>query len=105
MQSLAEVERRVLPMIAMAEQRIQQLVTVGDPLVDQLLMAPAGRIAEVWRSFGMSQRRHVLRRSLNVVLNKARTRGVRTLEEGRITLTFLGEPGFKRPGGGRGDPA
>lgn len=92
--SLAGIERSLLPQITAAEEQLQRLTIVGDPDLDRLMAAAPEDIEALWEGFTMLQRRHVVRRCVNVTLNRARAQGVRELEPGRITLVFVGEPGF-----------
>ncbi len=92
--SLAGVEGGLLPQIARAERSLQQLLQVGDPLLDQLLAAPAEEREQVWAALPLTAVRHVIRRCVNVTLHRASGRGVRTLQVGRVTLIFAGQPGF-----------
>ena len=92
--SLAQLEENLRPQIAKCERRLRQLTVVGDPVLDQLLAAPPDQIQAVWDRMTIPQVRHVIRRCVNVRLNKARYNGVRGIEPGRVVLTFASDPGF-----------
>ncbi|WP_205616908.1 recombinase family protein, partial [Streptomyces sp. OM5714] len=97
--SLAMLEARLMPLIeaAEAESRVVQV----SPLIQGLI--GADDVEERWEALTIEQRRSVVRQCVNVRLNRARARGVRTIEPGRITLAFAGEPGFRvRPRRARG---
>jgi DNA invertase Pin-like site-specific DNA recombinase len=88
--SLAAMEEKLSPLIDTA--KAEAAVTGAPPLVRSLVGRPD--VDERWDDLSFEQRRTVLRAVVNVRLNKARSRGVRSIEEGRVTLTFHGEPGF-----------
>ncbi|MGC4946230.1 recombinase family protein [Streptomyces sp. DT224] len=96
-ESLAALETSLLPLIE--EARAQAGVLVGVPPV---LRGIIGRsdVDAIWHNMSLEQRRSVLRTVVDIRLMKARAQGVRTIEPGRIRLTFVGEPGFIgwRPG-------
>lgn len=91
--SLSAMEERLEPLIAAA--RGESEVVHAPPLLKKLI----GRedVVERWADLTMEQRRTVLRASVNIRLNRARARGVRRIEPGRIELTFRGEEGFSLP--------
>lgn len=89
-QSLAALEATLTPLIAEARQEAEA-VTVP-PLLRGIIGQP--NVDAIWDDLSMAQRRAVLRAVVNIRLMKARARGVRTIEPGRIVLTFVGEPGF-----------
>ena len=91
--SLADMERRLAPMAARAEEDLRRLAAVGDPVLDQLLADPE-RAEAVWERLGMEKRRHAVRNLVNVTLHKAAAQGIRSLDESRVTLTFVSQPGF-----------
>jgi DNA invertase Pin-like site-specific DNA recombinase len=94
-ESLAMTERQLLPMIAGAEREIAALTAAEDPVLSRLVGKPRAAIEDSWNTeLTLSQQRHVLRHTVNVVLRRASRRGVRTLEPGRVGLVFAGEPGF-----------
>jgi site-specific DNA recombinase len=92
--SLARLEENLGPQIARCEKRLRQLTVVGDPVLDRLLTAAPEQIQEIWDRLTIPQVRHVLRRCVNVRLNKAARRGIRGIEPGRVVLTFASDPGF-----------
>jgi site-specific DNA recombinase len=89
--SLAALEERLMPLIDAAKMQGKQ--SSAPPLVRRLV----GNLEanEAWEDLLIEQRRTVLRAVVNIRLHKARSRGVRTIEPGRIVLTFVGEPGFR----------
>ncbi|MEU5624218.1 recombinase family protein [Streptomyces tendae] len=89
--SLTMLESRLMPLIeaAEAESRVVQV----SPLIQGLI--GADDVEERWEALTIEQRRSVVRQCVSVRLNRARARGVRTIEPGRITLAFAGEPGFR----------
>lgn len=91
--SLADMERRLVPMAAQAEEDLRRLAAVGDPVLDQLLADPA-RVEAAWGRLGMEQRRHAVRNLVNVTLHKAEVMGSHRLDDSRVTLTFVSQPGF-----------
>jgi DNA invertase Pin-like site-specific DNA recombinase len=88
--SLSAMEERLEPLIAAA--RAESEVVQAPPLLKKLIGQED--VAERWAELTMEQRRTVLRASVNIRLNRARARGVRRIEPGRIELTFRGEEGF-----------
>jgi hypothetical protein len=90
-ESLATMEERLLPQIAAAAEEAKQ--TTAPPLVRRLVGRPDA--GERWDELSIEQKRTVLRKVVNIRLNKARTRGVRTIEPGRITMVYRGTPGFR----------
>lgn len=90
-ESLAALEGRLLPQIELAKREAK--VTNAPPLVRRLVGNPEA--SEIWEDLAIEQRRTVLRAVVNIHLNKARTKGVRYIEPGRVTLTFAGEAGFR----------
>lgn len=93
--SLGAMEDRLEPQIEAARRETE--VVQAPPLLKGLI----GRadVAERWEALTCDQRRTVLRASVNVHLQRARARGVRRIEPGRVRLTFRGEEGFTAAGG------
>lgn len=89
--SLAAMEERLLPMIQAAKDASGEIA--APPLVKSLIESEDRDTA--WEVLTIEQRRTVLRSVVNIRLNKARTRGVRSIEPGRIGLVFANDPGFK----------
>jgi site-specific DNA recombinase len=90
--SLAMQEDRLVPQIEAAKLEAQDMD--APPLVRRLVGRPD--VQEIWDDeLTIEQQRTVLRAVVNIRLNKARSRGVRTIEPGRITLRFFGQPGFR----------
>lgn len=96
--SLASMEQRLLPKLEQ-ERKTLQSVTGVSPLLLSILNAEDP--AAVWNGrdgqdgLTLEQKREIVRKVVTVRLNKARSTGVQQLEPGRITLTFVGEPGFR----------
>lgn len=97
--SLAAIEASLLPQIKKAEE-----ATRPSDMPEFLLdLAGNPQAEEVWCGLHVTQQRFILRKIVTVRLFKARNRGVRRVEPGRITLAFIGEDGFvpavtRRPG-------
>ncbi|WP_219686752.1 recombinase family protein [Streptomyces anatolicus] len=89
--SLAAIEAQLIPQIEAAEEAGE--VTSAPPLVRRLLSAED--VDALWQRLTVPQRRTVYRAVVTVRLYKARARGVRRIEPGRITLSFVGQPGFR----------
>jgi hypothetical protein len=89
--ALAELEQTLGPRLEAERRKLQGVLGVS-PLLLRLLAA--GDPDVVWQGLSLDQRREVVRRVVTVRLHKARHMGVRRLEPGRITLAFVGEPGF-----------
>lgn len=105
--SLSQKELELMPRIEDLKGRLEKASGVP-AVVHQLLSTedPAG----VWNGLEIEQRRWLVRHVVTVRLFKARTRGVRKIEPGRITLSFLGTDGFRAqrlraPEPGRGSVA
>ncbi len=92
-ESFADLEAELLPQIEKARAEAEPAPDL--PLLGKLLGRPRPDVDEAWNRLTLAQRRTVLRRVVTIRLFKARTRGVRTIEPGRITLSFYGELGFK----------
>lgn len=90
--SLADLEAGLLPLIGQAE-RDAQVLSVP-PVVRDLVGNP--RADEVWDRLDIGAKRLVVKRVVNIRLFKARAPGVKSIEPGRVTMTFYGEPGFTR---------
>jgi site-specific DNA recombinase len=90
-ESLSALEASLLPLVKKAKAEAE--VVHAPPLMRGLI----GRadVAERWEELTMEQRRSVIRGSVNIRLHRARKRGVRRIEPGRVVLTFLGEEGFR----------
>ena len=90
--SLAVQEDRLVPQIEAAKAEAQAMD--APPLVRRLVGRPD--VQDIWNEeLTIEQQRTVLRAVVNIRLNKARSRGVRTIEPGRITLRFYGHPEFR----------
>lgn len=99
--SLAELEDRLEPQIQAAKDEAEEMH--APPIVRSLI--GSDDVDRRWNNeLTIEQRRAVLRSVVNIRLNKARARGVRTIEPGRIELTFVGEEGFVRVGSSRRRP-
>lgn len=90
--SLASQEERLTPLIEEARLEAQEMN--APPLVRRLVGRPD--VQEIWDDeLTIEQQRTVLRAVVNIRLNRARARGVRTIEPGRITLRYFGQSGFR----------
>ncbi|MFH9011193.1 recombinase family protein [Streptomyces sp. NPDC017943] len=92
-ESLADLEADLQPQIDKARAEADPAPDL--PLLGRMLGRPRPDVDEAWNTLTLARRRTVLRRVVTIRLFKARTRGVRAIEPGRITLSFYGEPGFK----------
>jgi site-specific DNA recombinase len=102
--SLASMEQRLLPKLEAERKKLREITGVS-PLLLLLLNAPNpdvvwnGRAAEgdqpAVAPLSLEQKREVIKSVVTVRLWKASRPGVQRLEEGRIMLSFAGEPGFR----------
>ena len=102
--SLASMEQRLLPKLE-AERKTLREVTGVDPVLLSLIHAPDPDV--VWNGavgedgqvtepgLSLDQKRAVIRKIVTVRLWPASRPGVRVIEDGRVTLEFAGEPGFR----------
>jgi site-specific DNA recombinase len=98
--SLASMEQRLLPKLE-AERKTLREVTGVDPVLLSLIDAPDPDV--VWNGAGevgrpalsLDQKRAVVRKVVTVRLWPAGTRGVRGVQDGRVSLAFVGESGFR----------
>lgn len=96
--SLAQLEQRLLPKLEAARKELQSVTGVS-PLLLSLLGAEDP--LTVWDGtddqpgLTLDQKRVVIREVVTVRLNKATRSGPQGVEPGRITLAFVGEPGFR----------
>lgn len=98
--SLSQKELDLLPKIERMQQKVASATGVPE-LIQRLLAAKDPQAA--WTALSLEQRREAVRRIVTVRLNKARARGVKSIEPGRIMLSFAGQPGFRdRPLRARG---
>lgn len=96
--ALSATEQDLLPKIEDLQAKVQS--ATGVPLLLQQLLGAADPEAlwygsEESAGLTMEQKREAIRHIVTVRLFKARSRGVRTIEPGRITLSFIGTPGFR----------
>jgi DNA invertase Pin-like site-specific DNA recombinase len=93
--SLAAMEESLTPLIKAAEDEMKALLDDSSmpPELDRLLNNPDAD-AE-WNALLLPMQRSVLRKVVTIRLFKARAPGVKAIEDGRVTLSFVGEPGFK----------
>ncbi|WP_329032199.1 recombinase family protein [Streptomyces sp. NBC_01725] len=91
--SLASMERGLTPKITAARAKVRELTAPVPPLVAKLLEAPD--VEKVWDGLLLEQKRTVVRQIVTVRLHKAHAKGTKKILPGRITLAFVGEPGFK----------
>ncbi|MFF7946954.1 recombinase family protein [Streptomyces griseorubiginosus] len=98
--SLASLESQLGPKLEAAKKKVQGLAGVS-PVLLRLLESKDPEL--VWNGspdagdegLTMEQKRQVIREVVTVRLYKATVSGRRPLEEGRIRLSFFGEPGFR----------
>lgn len=88
--SLAALETSLMPQIEEAKKASETLNV--PPALRGLIGRPD--VDARWQQMSIAQRRTVLRSVVNIRLMKARVSGIRTIEPGRVQLTFYGEPGF-----------
>ncbi|MFE1344961.1 recombinase family protein [Streptomyces sp. NPDC058757] len=102
--ALAQLERTLRPKIKDAEEQLKGL-TAGVPQTLQELILGSDPWA-AWfgdeeagqPGLSLEQKREVLRKIVTIRLFKASVRGVQKIEPGRITLSFIGQPGYvERP--------
>lgn len=92
--SLASLEASLMPQIEAAKAEAKPAHVPA--LLRKLLGRPRTDVEAAWtEQLTLHQRRTVLRMIVTIRLHKARAMGVKTIEPGRVTLTFYGEPGFK----------
>lgn len=102
--SLAGMEARLEPKLEAARAKLRTYTGVS-PLVLRLLEAedpdvvwngrPEGEGRPAVRGLTLDQRRAVIKEIVTVRLFKAAALGRRPLDDGRIRLSFFGEPGFR----------
>lgn len=96
--SLAQLEQRLMPKLEAARRELQSVTGVS-PLL--LSMLGADDPQTVWNGtdeepgLTLDQKREVIRKVVTVRLNKATKTGPQGVEPGRITLAFVGQPGFR----------
>ncbi|WP_393075065.1 recombinase family protein [Streptomyces sp. LN704] len=109
--SLASLQSRLEPKLETERKKLRNLTGVSPLLLSMLHEDPdvvwngceATDTAPARAPLTLEQRREVIRSVVTVRLHPARKIGVRKLEPGRITLAFLGQPGFRdRPIRARG---
>jgi DNA invertase Pin-like site-specific DNA recombinase len=94
-ESLAASERVLLPRIAGDEKQLHLLTASEDPLIGRLVGAPEDEVSDCWNGeLELTQRRHLLRKLVNVELRPARSKGVPRVTMDRLGITFYGERGF-----------
>lgn len=89
--SLMALESQLLPQIKEAREAAR--IITAPPVVRGLLGSLD--VEKRWKALTIDQQRLVVRTVVTVRLFRARARGVRRIEPGRITLSFVGQPGFK----------
>lgn len=90
--SLAAMERRLAPQITAQKARARAVSASVPPLLTRLLTA--ADVDREWEGLEIEQKRDVIRRVVTVRLFRAHAKGVKKILPGRITLSFVGEPGF-----------
>lgn len=101
--SLAQMEQRLVPKLEAERKKLREITGV-DPLLLSLINAPDPDV--VWNgrpeedgqpavpALTIEQRREVVKKIVTVRLWKA-SPGVQGVVDGRVTLAFVGEPGFR----------
>ncbi|MFF7452169.1 MULTISPECIES: recombinase family protein [unclassified Streptomyces] len=102
--SLSQIEQRLVPKLEAERKKLREVTGVS-PLLLALLSAPDpqevwhGRPAEGGRpgtpGLSLEQKREVIKKVVTVRLWRASRSGIQHLEEGRVTLAFAGEEGFR----------
>lgn len=87
---LSAVERRLTPLIAAAKAAARPRV-VPAVLMD---LIEADEPEELWEDYDLQQQRAVIRLVVTVRLHAALHKGARTIEPGRVTMSWYGQPGF-----------
>lgn len=102
--SLASMEQRLLPRLEAERKKLREITGVS-PLLLSLISEADPDV--VWNgapeedgrpavpAMTLDQKREVIRKVVTVRLWKASAPGVRGIEDGRVTLAFYGEPGFR----------
>ncbi|MER8233539.1 recombinase family protein [Streptomyces sp. NPDC094049] len=102
--ALATFEQRLVPQIRKEEEAIEELTAGVPQTIRDLVLASDPWL--VWigdegtgqPGLSLEQKRDVLRKVVTIRLYKASRPGVRSLEPGRIRLSYVGQEGFiKRP--------
>ncbi|MEE4598286.1 recombinase family protein [Streptomyces sp. DSM 41524] len=88
--SLAAMEKQLMPQIEQARATAERFAVPSSSLVQRLVTAPD--VDAVWSGLSIVQKRKVLREIVTVRLHRAS--GGYSLTSGRITLSFVGQPGF-----------
>ncbi|MFF8391893.1 hypothetical protein, partial [Cellulosimicrobium funkei] len=102
--SLASIEQRLVPSLERERKKLQEMTGVSPLLLSLLeakdpdavwngLVDEAGQVVEPGLS--LEQKREVIRKVVTVRLHRASRPGIRYVEPGRITLAFVGQPGFR----------
>jgi len=102
--SLAAMEQRLMPRLE-AERKTMREITGASPLLLSLLNAADPDV--VWNGtpeqdgrpavagLSLEQKREVIKKVVTVRLWKASGPGLKGIQDGRVTLAFVGEPGFR----------
>lgn len=91
--SLAALEARLTPLIEAEEAKVHGALTGAvSPLLRRLVGRPD--VEAVWGDLLLPQQRAVLRQVVTIRLHKAHVKGAQKITPGRITLAFVGQPGF-----------
>lgn len=94
--SLASLEQSILPVLKTIDERIRQLLSSGNPLIDRLIGMPPEELEAYWEDeMTISQRRAVVRQIVRVELLPGVQAGGRWRSPlDRVKLIFMGAPGF-----------
>lgn len=91
--SLAAMESQLAPQIERARTDVEATAGAGmSPLLRQLVNA--ADVDAAWGNLLLPQQRAVLREIVTIRLHKAHVRGAQKILPGRITLSWVGQPGF-----------
>lgn len=91
--SLASLENQLTPQIDNAKAEVEASIGAGmSPLLRRLAVRSDTEAA--WEDLLLPQKRAVLREIVTIRLFKAHVRGAQQIRPGRITLSWVGQPGF-----------
>ena len=93
--SLGALEKRLRPLRMREEATLKRAQATIPAIIDDLLGNPLAD--QVWDHLELNQKRFVLNHVVTVRLHPARAMGVKSIEPGRVTLSFRGQPGFVPP--------
>lgn len=94
--SLAAIETRLTPQIDALREITDRIPESVPPLLRDLVGNPDAE--QRWDVLLPEQKRSVLRMIVTIRLHHAHVKGAQKILPGRITLSFVGEPGFRKDG-------